>query len=67
MVSDFHIVGDLAKIVNLYAVADYGGFHLGAVHRGVGADFDIIADYDIPEVFDLLPGAVRLRSVAETV
>ena len=67
MVADHYVVGDLAQIVDADAVPDDGRLHLSPVHGGVGTDFHIVADDDVPEVFDLLPAAVRLRGVAETV
>ena len=67
MVADHHVVRDLAQVVDPHAVADDGGFHLGAVHGGVGADFHVVADNHVPEVLDLLPTAVLARRVAEAV
>ena len=67
MVADHHVVGDLAQVVNPDAVADDGGFHLGAVHGRVGADLHVVADDHVPEVLDLLPAAVLARRVAEAV
>ena len=67
IVADLDIVGDLAEVVYLHAVADDGGFHFRAVDGGAGSDFHIVADDDIPEMLDLLPGAVWLRSVAKAV
>ena len=67
MVADHHVVRDLAQVVDADAVPDDGGFHLGAVHGGVAADFHVVADDDVSEMFDLFPAAVRLRRVAEAV
>ena len=67
MVADHHVVGDLAQVVDPDAVPDDGGLHLGPVHGGVGADFHVVANHDVPEMLDLLPAAVRLRGVAEAV
>lgn len=61
VVADLDIVGYLAKIVNLDSVADDRGLHLGLVDRRAGADLDIVADDDVADVFDLLPGAVLKR------
>ena len=63
----FHVVRDLAEIVNFYPVSDDGRFHLRAVDGRTGSDFHIVADDHVADVFDLLPGAVWLRGVAETV
>lgn len=67
VVADDNVVRYLAEIVDLDAVADDGGLHFSAVYGGVRADFDIVADDYVSEVLDLLPCAVRLRCIAETV
>ena len=67
MVSYLHVVGYLAQVVYLDAVAYYGGFHRGAVYGGAGAYLHVVAYYDVAQVLYLLPGAVRLRHVAESV
>ena len=60
-------MGDLAEIVDLDTVANDGGFHLRPVDGRTGTDFDIVADDDIAQMFDLLPGAIFLRGIAETI
>ena len=67
VVSDDYVVRNLAQIVNTDTVADDGGFHLGAVHGGIGANLYVVSDDDIPQVLDLFPAAVGARCVAEAV
>ena len=67
IVPDYHVVRNLAEIVNLYAIPDNGGLHLGLVDGGARAYLDIVAYDDIAKMFYLLPCAVRLRSISEAV
>lgn len=62
-----HVVGNLAEVVDLHALANDGGLHFSAVDSGVGTDFDIVMYYHFAKVLDLLPRTVFLRSVAEAV
>ena len=67
VVTDDHIVGNLAEVVDLDPVAYDGRFHLGLVDGGPGSDLDIVTDDDVADVLDLLPCTVRKRSIAESV
>ena len=58
---------NLAEVVDFHAVAYDGGLHLGLVDGGTGSDLHIVADNHIADVLDLLPGAVRLRRISESV
>ena len=62
-----HIMGDLAKIVNLHAIPDDRGLHFGAVNGGSGTDLDIIPYDHIPEMLNLFPSAIGKRGVAEPI
>ena len=67
ILSNLHIVRNLAEVVNLHALADDGGFHLGPVNGRSRSDFHIVPDDHIAQVLDFLPGTVRLRGVAEAI
>ena len=67
VVSHNHVVGNLAQVVYADAVAYDGAFHLGAVHGGVGAYFNIVPDYNIAKVLYLFPASVRPGGVTEAV
>ena len=60
-------MGNLAEVVNLHALADDGGFHLGPVNGRSRSDFHVVPDDHIAQVLDFLPGTVRLRGVAEAI
>ena len=67
VVSDDYVVGYHTKVVNAHAVANDGGFHLGAVHGGVAANLYVVSNDDVAQVLYLLPAAVRTRGVAKAV
>ena len=59
MLAEAHVVGDLHEIVELHAVLDDGVLDRAAVHRGVRADLDVVADHDAAELRNL--AATRRR------
>ena len=67
MVPDYYVVRNLAKVVYAHAVADDGRFHLGAVHSGIGTNFNVVADYHVAKMLNLFPASVRTLCVAKTV
>ena len=64
--ADFHVVGNLYQIVQFDTPADDGRVHNGAVYRGIGPDFDIVFQYDITQLGDLLV-VIAFWSETETV
>lgn len=63
----YHVVSNLAEVVNLDSVADDGRFHLCAVYGGTGAYLYVIAYDYVAKVLYLLPGTIGLRYVSETI
>ena len=50
MLADFHVMADLHEVVDLRAAPDARGAELGAVDAGAGADLDIIAHNNRPDL-----------------
>jgi hypothetical protein len=51
------VVGDLYLVVELDAISNYSVINNATVYRGVGADFDIVADHHFADLRNLNPGA----------
>ena len=60
------VVGDLNEVINLDAVGDARGVECSPVHGGVGADLDVIADFDPTDLREL-PMAAFPEDVTEAV
>ena len=67
IVPHFDIVGHLAEVVDLDALAHDGRAHCGAVDRRVGADLHIVFEHHVAQLGNLAIAAVFLRSEAEAV
>ena len=66
--TDFDVVSDLTKVVDLGSRADPSGAELSAINAGVGADLNIIVDLHRSDVGDLGdPAAIRTRAVAKAI
>jgi hypothetical protein len=73
--ADLHVVRDLHEVVDLRPLADDGVARRAAVHRGVGADLDVVSDAAPAEVGHPLetaslpdesePGAAHARAAAD--
>ena len=61
-----HVVRDLDQVVHLHAVLDDRVAQRATVHRGVGADLDVVADERTADLRNLDPAVARLGD-AETV
>jgi hypothetical protein len=58
MVSDLAIVGDVDHVVELHSVADDGGAQCRPINACVGSDFDVIANLDVPDLWELMPNPI---------
>ena len=54
VLADFDVVGDLDEVVDFGALADEGRFEAGAVDGGVGADFNVVFEDDMPSCSSLM-------------
>ena len=53
MLADHNIVADLHEVVDFGAFADDGFSEASTVNRGVGSDFDIVANFHDADLVDL--------------